>query len=170
MIKYQALVNGVSSIEIEGESLNNIRVNGQETSVDILPTQTNSFSILINNTSYNGQCLSINKQTKSAVLLINNQEFKVDLKDGFDLMLNELGMGLGMGKKINDVKAPMPGLVLSVSVEVGQEIKEGEPLMILEAMKMENVIVSPCDAVISSVNVVANDKVDKNQILVGFEA
>ena len=57
------------------------------------------------------------------------------------------------------VKAPMPGKILSVAVSAGQAVKKGETLLILEAMKMQNEIAAPHDAVVADVRVAANQTV-----------
>ena len=63
----------------------------------------------------------------------------------------------------------MPGLILEILVSKGQEVKENESLLILEAMKMENVIVSPREGIIKSITVGKGDAVVKNQLLLEFE-
>jgi biotin carboxyl carrier protein len=72
-------------------------------------------------------------------------------------------------QKVNEVKAPMPGLVLNILVEPGQEISKGDGLFVLEAMKMENIIKSPTDAIVKSIEVEKGIAVEKNQVLVKFE-
>jgi biotin carboxyl carrier protein len=62
----------------------------------------------------------------------------------------------------------MPGLVLRVLVEPGQKVTKGEPLLVLEAMKMENMIKAPGDAIVSSVKAQLGQAVEKNQILIDF--
>ena len=57
------------------------------------------------------------------------------------------------------VKAPMPGKILSVAVSAGQQVKKGETLLILEAMKMQNEIAAPHDATVTEVRVSANQTV-----------
>jgi biotin carboxyl carrier protein len=71
--------------------------------------------------------------------------------------------------KIFDVKSPMPGLVLEVNVAPGAEVKKGDSLVILEAMKMENVIKSPADGIIKEVFVKPTEAVEKNVVLISFE-
>jgi biotin carboxyl carrier protein len=63
----------------------------------------------------------------------------------------------------------MPGLILEIHVQTGQEVNEDDPLLILEAMKMENVITSPRDGIIKSITVKKGETVDKNQLLIEFE-
>ena len=80
-----------------------------------------------------------------------------------------MGFEVGVSKRVNDIKAPMPGLILDIAVNVGQEVKENDSLLILEAMKMENNIVSPRDGIIKSIDVSQGDAVEKNQLLIEFE-
>ena len=64
------------------------------------------------------------------------------------------------------VEAPMPGKVLSVKAAVGQAVKFGEPLVIMEAMKMETEIVAPADGTVSQVLVNTGDSVDTGAAMV----
>lgn len=63
------------------------------------------------------------------------------------------------------IDAPMPGKILSVKASIGQNIKKGEVILILEAMKMENEIVSPEDGVIASIDVISGDSVESGTLL-----
>jgi biotin carboxyl carrier protein len=62
----------------------------------------------------------------------------------------------------------MPGLVLEVRVKVGDTVKKGDPLLVLEAMKMENILKSPADGIIQKVHVQKSAAVEKNQTLINF--
>lgn len=68
-----------------------------------------------------------------------------------------------------DVVAPMPGTIAEIIVEVGDQVKADEELVILEAMKMENPVVAPSDGVVKEVKVEEEDKVDTNQVLIVLE-
>ena len=63
------------------------------------------------------------------------------------------------------VNSPMPGKILSVKTSVGQAVKKGEVLMILEAMKMENEVVAPEDGTVASIDVAAGDSVEAGVVL-----
>jgi biotin carboxyl carrier protein len=63
----------------------------------------------------------------------------------------------------------MPGLILEIRVKEGDAVSEDSPLLILEAMKMENVITSPREGVIKSISVKVGETVDKKQLLISFE-
>lgn len=71
-------------------------------------------------------------------------------------------------KKVNHLKSPMPGLVLKVIAKVGDLVKQGEPLLVLEAMKMENVFKAPSDVVIKSIDVTEKQAVEKGELLISF--
>ena len=63
------------------------------------------------------------------------------------------------------VRSPMPGKIVSVSVAAGATVTKGQPIMILESMKMENTIASPTDGTVSAVLVAAGDAVQHGQTL-----
>lgn len=63
----------------------------------------------------------------------------------------------------------MPGMILDVMAEVGQKVKEGDNLLVLEAMKMENTIMAPRDAIIKSINIEKGKTVGKNEVLIEME-
>jgi len=67
------------------------------------------------------------------------------------------------------ITAPMPGTITEVFVSIGDEVKEDDEVLILEAMKMENPICAPAQGKVKEINVKAKDKVDTNQILVVLE-
>ena len=80
-----------------------------------------------------------------------------------------MGFSVGSSKHIDLIKAPMPGLILEINVVVEQKVKEDDPLLILEAMKMENVLTSPREGIIKNIAVEKGDAVEKNALLIEFE-
>jgi len=93
----------------------------------------------------------------------------VVISDHVDILINDMGLTVGVSKKQNDLISPMPGLIIDVQVSAGQEVKEGDTLVILSAMKMESNFVSDIDGIIKAVHVAKDDAVDKGQLLVEFE-
>src|SRR5690606_34087864 len=136
--------------------------------LDALKTAHNSFHILENNTSFKANIITSDFNTKSYKVEINNTTYNVQINDALDGLIKDMGFEIGASKTVNDNKAPMPGLILSINVNEGQEVKENDPLLILEAMKMENVFNSPRDGVIKSIAVKTGDAVEKNQLLIEF--
>jgi biotin carboxyl carrier protein len=67
------------------------------------------------------------------------------------------------------IEAPMPGKIIDIMVEEGTEVKEGEPIIILEAMKMQNEIASHVTGIVQSVSVKKNDSVMKDDVLIDIQ-
>jgi biotin carboxyl carrier protein len=144
-------------------------VNGREEPADICAISDSQFHVLHNNHSYNVMLVEMNREEKTAVIRVNGNDYNVTVKDNMDLLLQKLGMNNGAAHKMNDLKAPMPGKVLSVNVSAGAKIKKGDPVLILEAMKMENVLKAAGDATVKEIKVKQGDAVEKNQVLVIME-
>jgi biotin carboxyl carrier protein len=68
-----------------------------------------------------------------------------------------------------EVKAPMPGKILDVLVKVGDQVKEDDEVIMLEAMKMENPIYAPADGTVKEIKVKANDTVETDQLMMVIE-
>ena len=120
---------------------------------DLIEVKSGTFHILYNNNSYVADVVSANYQNKSFKIVINQSTYDVVLKDRFDQLLEDLGMEQGATKAENEIKAPMPGRVISLEVEVGLRVNQGDTLLVLEAMKMENIIKSPKEGVIEMIEV-----------------
>jgi biotin carboxyl carrier protein len=147
---------------------NQILLNNTPFTWDLLPLTPTSFHILKDGRSYTAELLDIEADTKTFRIKINGNVHTLQVQDRMDLLLASLGMDQALVQKINDIKAPMPGLILDIKVEVGQEVKKGDPILILEAMKMENIIKSPGDGVVTAIKVNVKQNVEKNQVLVVF--
>ncbi|MFM6954717.1 MAG: biotin/lipoyl-containing protein [Sphingobacteriaceae bacterium] len=143
-------------------------VDGAPLSVDTLIVKDNLLHILHQNTSYRVEIVSFSKEEKIATIKVNGHTYSIAIKDRFDDLLHQLGLDTLQSSKVAELKAPMPGLVLSVFVKEGDEVKKGDNLFVLEAMKMENIIKSPADLTIKAVKIKPTDKVEKNQVLIQF--
>ena len=145
-----------------------ILVNETPFNWDISPVGPRTYHIIKDARSYTAEVVQANYEEKTFTFKINGTVQTVRVKDRFDLLLDKLGMGNANAHKVNDVKAPMPGLILEIKVRPGQEVKKGDPIMILEAMKMENILKSPGDGVVKEVKVQEKQNVEKNQVLLLF--
>lgn len=146
-----------------------LTINNEAKNVDLIKESETRYHLIKDNRSYNLELLESNVATKEFTIKVNGNEYKLKAQDKYDELLSKMGISRGAVAKVNELKAPMPGLVLQVMVEVGQEVKQDEPLLILEAMKMENVLKSPADVVIKSIEISTQDAVEKNQILLKFD-
>ncbi|WP_205501685.1 acetyl-CoA carboxylase biotin carboxyl carrier protein subunit [Rufibacter psychrotolerans] len=147
---------------------NQILLNDTPFTWDLLPLGPSSFHILKDGRSYTAELLEADPDTKTFRIKVNGSVHTLQVQDRMDLLLESLGMGQALSHKINDIKAPMPGLILDIKVQPGQEVKKGDPILILEAMKMENIIKSPGDGVVREVKVTVRQNVEKNQVLIVF--
>jgi len=137
--------------------------------LDIIKTSDSNYHILKNNKSYKAEIINSNFTDKTYKVTINNNSYNVKISSALDILIKDMGFTFGSTKHINSVKAPMPGLILDINVKVGQNVKENDALLILEAMKMENIITSPRDGVIKSISVNKGDAIEKGQLLIEFE-
>lgn len=143
-------------------------LNGTPFDWDIVKLSDRSFHILYQNRSYTAEVLDLNAAEKTVSLKINGHIHQLQLKDRFDLLLEKMGISNAASTKVNELKAPMPGLIVGVSIQPGDGVSKGDSLLILEAMKMENVLKSPGDATIKAIRVGKGDRVEKGQVLVEF--
>jgi biotin carboxyl carrier protein len=142
-------------------------LNDSNLDYDIIILPNGDYHMTLDNKSYTIKVLDKNTSTGNLTVLINGRTISTTLQNKLAKLLKSMGMESGK-RKLKELKAPMPGLVLNVLTQVGDEVTEGQELIILEAMKMENAIKSPQDGIIQSIAVQNQDKVEKNQILIGF--
>ncbi|MGB0930844.1 MAG: acetyl-CoA carboxylase biotin carboxyl carrier protein subunit [Chitinophagales bacterium] len=146
-----------------------IDLNNTSEDWDILPLKDGKFHLIQNHQSYNIEVINIDLANKRVLLLVNDKEFEVELKDKMDLLLEKMGISAAVSQKVNDIKAPMPGLVLEIKVKAGDSIQKGDAVLVLEAMKMENVLKSSGEGIVDSIEVKVGDAVEKNQILLKMQ-
>ncbi len=159
MTNYTVAVDN-EEFDIEEQEIDNL---------DLLPTGNNYFHLLKDNQAYNIQVLHSNHMEKTASVSVNGNTYKVKISDAYDQMVKEMGLLINSLQKVNEIKAPMPGLILDIMVDVGQEIIEGTPLLVLSAMKMENIILSQGEGIIKSIEVKKDDAVEKGQLIIEME-
>ncbi|CAM3986209.1 acetyl-CoA carboxylase biotin carboxyl carrier protein subunit [Flavobacterium sinopsychrotolerans] len=159
-IGYKVNVNDTFHFDLEKESVSQL---------DAVRVETNKFHILHENTPYQAEIVTSDFLQKSYTVKVNNNTYTVAISNPLDILIKEMGFETGLTKQVNFIKAPMPGLILEISVVVGQTVKENDNLIILGAMKMENSFLSPRDGVIKTISVLMGDAVDKGQLLIEFE-
>ena len=138
--------------------------------ISILPgKQQNQLSIIAEGKNYQVTIRSYDDQVGEYKIRINGIDFNCRVVTRLGQLIQELGFN--KMSKIHDMEilAPMPGLVLHTAVSDGDMISEGDTLLTLEAMKMENIIKAHFDGKISKVHVQKGDKVEKGQLIISFE-
>lgn len=162
---YHVNVNKTEKFDVSFNE-NKILLNNSEAEFSMKNIANNTFHVLLGNKSYNVELVEFNEENKIAIIKVNGNKYECEVKDQFDDLLKSLGLDNLNSKKVNDIKAPMPGLVLKTLIEEGQEFKKGDNLLVLEAMKMENILKAPADGIIKQIKVKPGDKVEKNEVLI----
>ncbi|MBZ9652925.1 biotin/lipoyl-containing protein [Psychroflexus montanilacus] len=156
----KAKVNEEHEFEFEQEQIQNL---------DVQKTSSGAYHLLVNDKSVASEIVASDFLNRSYTVKINSNLYQVKISNQLDVLIKDMGLSLSANQVINEIKAPMPGMILDVSVEVGQEVMEGDSLLVLEAMKMENTIMAPRDAVIKSITVKKGKTVSKNEVLIEME-
>ncbi|MFK7773271.1 MAG: biotin/lipoyl-containing protein [Saprospiraceae bacterium] len=157
---YLVKVNEQSEFEFDADKMENF---------DFVKENDGHFHILKDNKAFRAEIVNTNFSKKTFTIKVNGNPYEINIADRFDQLVNQLGLSVVNTQKVTDVKAPMPGLVLGVSVEVGQEVQKGDALLILEAMKMENVIKSVGKGIVKAIHIDQGKAVEKGQLLIEME-
>jgi acetyl/propionyl-CoA carboxylase alpha subunit len=138
----------------ERDGLYNLEIDGQSTTVDMTSIKGRShLSLLIDNRSYEA---IIGRDGEFYRVVVCGEEFQVLVED------EEI-------KKFIGTRKPLPGIVVSIGVSRGDEVKKGDCLLVLEAMKMRNEIKSSRDGVIKGILVQTGHTVAKGSVLLTYE-
>lgn len=159
MAKYQVLTNGEQK-DIDSQQLANL---------DIIATGKSKYHLLKDGKRYEVEVLNLNLTEKTVLLKVNGQKVNLTIKDKHDLLVQRLGLSKVKLVLDKEIKAPMPGLIIDVLVEPGAKVEKGTPLLILEAMKMENLLKATGNGVVQSVLVEKGETVEKNHVLITLE-
>lgn len=144
-------------------------INGLPFSLDRVAINDRRLHVIHNNRSYCVQVVQASHASKSFVIRVNQHQYTAQVADRFDALLKHLGMDNLNTQKFNVLKAPMPGLVLRIEVAEGDQVAEGDSLLVLEAMKMENVLKAPGGGVVKHIAINNGQAVEKNETLIEFE-
>lgn len=159
---------GTKTFKVEASD-DGLQIDGSPFPLDIVKVRENYYSIVYENKSFTGEVLQVDRRSGTMLIRVNNNRYEVRVKDKFDLLLEKMGMNVNHTGRANTVRAPMPGLIVDMKIKEGDVVQLHDPLVVLEAMKMENVIKSPGAGIIKSVHVTQGQNVEKNQVLVELD-
>ncbi|WPR75506.1 acetyl-CoA carboxylase biotin carboxyl carrier protein subunit [Algoriphagus sp. NG3] len=145
-----------------------IQVDSKPINWDLRWISDRKIHLIHENKSLEAELVSIDKETKTLQIRLGHKTTTLQIKDRFDLLLEQMGMTNLASRSLKEIKAPMPGLILDLKVKPGDEVKKGDVVLVLEAMKMENIIKSPGEGVVKAVKVSLSQSVEKNQVLIQF--
>jgi len=130
--------------------------------------ESDTFHVLKDGISYK-ITTPTNEYGKSQELQINHWNMEVKIMDTLDQQIDSMGLSTVEESKSKNIIAPMPGLILDLMCKEGDEIEEGESLLILEAMKMENVIKAEGSGTIGKIHKVIGNTVEKGQLIIEIQ-
>lgn len=164
----KVLIKGQKEIDINYQSNGDLHLNEAPFPYEIVKIRENRYHVIKGTQTFDVEIVATDKSSKTVSMLINGKKADAMVRHKMDLLLEKLGISAAAIKKANDLKAPMPGLILSINVVEGQAVQQGEAIVILEAMKMENVLKSPGEGIIKAISVEKGQSVEKNQVLITF--
>ncbi len=136
--------------------------------LDVISTD-HKLHLIDGNASVKAELLDIDLDSKVVTLSIDGKQHTVVIEDKLDILIDELGFTAEANVVIKDIKAPMPGLVLEIMVKEGDQVEKDSQLLILEAMKMENVLKCPGDGIVKEISIAKGDAVEKGQLLISLD-
>lgn len=154
-------------INVNGEKIKLSK--GELDSLDSIKIDSVNFHLLENNQASKIKVLHSDFSNKSLTVSVNGNTYEVKIEDEYDQQVNKMGLLAVASQKVNTVKSPMPGLIVDVMVNAGDAVSEGTPLIVLSAMKMENIILSQGDGIVKSIEVKKDDAVEKGQLIIEME-
>lgn len=154
------------TVEIEGRRYELSPEDWQQ--LDAIQIASDAFHFIDQTHNHHVRLISADPANRTYTFTIDGEIKVVRLHTGLDLLIEKMGLNNTQSKKLTALKAPMPGLVTGIKVNPGQEVDKGTALIILEAMKMENVIVAPHHAFIKDIKVKTGQAVEKGTVLVEF--
>ena len=137
--------------------------------MDIQQISENEFHLIDNDKGFSCKIHSIDLKNKKITLALNDEMYVIEVSTPLDMLIKEMGMNTIQSNALKEVKAPMPGLILEILVEEGQKVEKDDSLVILEAMKMENILKAEGEGIIKDIRMKKGDSVEKHQVLIELE-
>ena len=160
-MKYITSVRG-KTFEIEINQNGHIMVNGVDRTVDIQSLREPLYSALIDNQSFEAL---VEEHDGLLHVILQGDLYEVNVVDERERRLAAASSGFKAAQGEIVIRSPMPGMIVAVSVSNGQAVTAGQPLLILESMKMENQIKAPRAGVVEHLQVAAGERVEQNRPL-----
>ncbi|RZK22147.1 MAG: biotin/lipoyl-binding protein [Hymenobacter sp.] len=154
--------------EVDFSAPDAVTLNGQPFEWSVSQLAPGRYQVLHHERAFTVEVLAADYASKTFSLKVNGQRIDLQAQNQLDKLLARLGLSDAAATKVNELKAPMPGLIVEVRAQPGQAVQKGDPLLVLEAMKMENILKAPADGVVASIKVGPRDNVTKGQLLVQF--
>jgi biotin carboxyl carrier protein len=164
-MKYYTTIDD-QTFEIEINQLGELCIDGECAEVDFQSIGNGSiYSLLLGNASYEAL---VEARDDFYEVLVQGTLYRVSVEDERMRRLAQAARGFAPPSGEIAIKAPMPGLIVAVSVTQGQQVQEGQVLVVLESMKMENELRAPRAGVVSQIRVEGGQSVEQHETLVAI--
>ena len=165
-MKYITTIDG-KEYQVEIIDDTHVSVDGKIVEIDFESVKSQPvFSLIVDGKSYEAYVYDGEEDLE---VLLKGRLYHSQVEDERERRLRAAAGGSRAVTGIFYLKAPMPGLVVSVAVKEGQQVKEGDVLIILESMKMQNEIKSPKDGVVGRIQIADGDSVEQRQKILSVE-
>src|SRR5690554_1310494 len=127
------------------------------------------FNIHFMGKKFHGEVVEAATEDQKMTIKVNQRTFEVKKQRPIDELIRQMGLDKKKVRKLHQLKSPMPGRILNFSVEIGDEVTLGTPLLTLEAMKMENVIKAEGEGKVKAIAKSKETVVEKGELIIEFE-
>lgn len=144
-----------------------LKINHKKPDIKIFDDENGFTYILFKNKKYHAEI--VEKSQNKYIVLINGVTYNFTIETPISFKRKKYLDKQKAKNKVESLQAPMPGKIVDVLVEPGAEVKNGEAVLILEAMKMQNEIAAPINGKVVKVHIKSNETVNKDDILIEIE-
>jgi biotin carboxyl carrier protein len=137
--------------------------------LDLISLGGDEYHLVAEGKSYRVKLLSVDLAESTVTLMMNDRTYTFEVADEYDQLIDKLGLDVAADQKLSSIHSPMPGLILDILVAPGDTVAKGDQLVILEAMKMENILKADGEGVVKSIEVKKGEAVEKGHILIEME-
>jgi biotin carboxyl carrier protein len=161
------ITQGETNLETELLETSQVRVFDQIKDFDWMPQKDGSFTVKLDDAFYKLYNVQINGNTVS--FQHKGHFYQYTVKDEMAILMEKMGFKDSSASSAGSISAPMPGKIVKVLIEVGDVVQPGQPVVILEAMKMENELKTTLGGTVKNIAVLPGQSVEKNELLLEIE-
>ncbi len=161
-MRYTTIING-KKFEIDIDKQGKLLVNGEPREVDFMSLDAALYSVIMQNQSYE---VVIEETDGIYEVSMGGRLYTAEVLDERAQLMMTQRTGTSVGSGEISIKSPMPGLIAAIPVTEGQEVKQGQTVIVLESMKMQNELKAPRDGTVQRISVAAGQSVEQNKLLV----